>query len=82
MSDLTKKNRKIRVKCLLNKLKRPEEQGMLWFFPDEKIFKQYRRINKKNDIWLSSDPTDVSTVMQTKFATSVMVLGVVSNGVT
>ena len=36
MSDLTKENRVIRGMRLLNKLKRPEEPGLLWFFCDEK----------------------------------------------
>ena len=79
MSDLTKKNRVLRGKCLLNKLKRPEEPGMLWFCSDEKNVDQDRKVNRKNDRWLCSNPTEVSTVMQTKFFSSVMVLEVISS---
>ena len=79
MSDLTKENRVLRGKRLLNKLKRPEEPGMLWFFSDEKNFDQDQKVNRKNDRWLCSDPTEVPTVMHTKFPSSVMVLGVVSS---
>ena len=79
LSDVTKENRVIRGKRLLNKLKHPEEPDMLWFFSDEKNFDQDQKVNRTNDRWLCSDPTEVPTVMHTKFPSSVMVLGVVSN---
>lgn len=79
MSDKNRENRVIRSKRLLNKLKHPEEPNMLWFFSDEKNFDQDQKVNRRNDRWLCSNPTEVPTVMHTKFPSSVMVLGVVSN---
>lgn len=79
MSETTKENRLIRSKRLLNKLKHPVEQGMLWFFSDEKNFDQDQKVNRRNDRWLCNDPSEVPTVMHTKFPATVMVLGVVSN---
>ena len=52
---------------------------MLIFYSDEKNFTQDQKVNRKNNRWLCSDPTDVPIVMSTKFPKTVMVLGVVSN---
>lgn len=79
MSEITKVNRLTRAKRLLNKLKHPEEPGMIWFFSDEKNFVQDQKVNRKNDRWLCKTPDDVPTIMHTKFPASVMVLGVVSS---
>lgn len=79
MSDRTKVNRLTRAKRLLNKLKHPEEPGLIWFFSDEKNFVQDQKVNRRNDRWLCKGPDEVSTVMHTKFPASVMVLGVVSS---
>ena len=79
MSAQTREQRFIRVKRLLNKLKHPEIQDMLWFYFDEKNFDQDQKINQRNDKWLCGDPSDVPRVMHTKCTVTVMVLGVVSN---
>ena len=79
MSDRTKVNCLTTAKCLLNKLKQPEEPGMIWFFSDEKNFVQDQKVKRKNDRWLCKGPDEVMTVMHTKFPASVMVLGVVSS---
>lgn len=52
---------------------------MLWFFSDEKNFDLDEKFNRRNDRWLCSDPKEVPTVMHTKFPSTVMVLGVISN---
>ena len=74
------KNRRI-LKCvkLLNKLKHPMEQNMLWFFSDEKNFCQDQAHNSQNNRWLATCTKDVPKVMKTKFPATVMVFGVVSN---
>ena len=79
MSAQTRNQRLIRGKRLLSKLKHPEVPNMLWFFSDEKNFDQDQKINRRNDRWLCSNPTEVPRVMHTKFPATVMVLGVVSN---
>ena len=79
MSEINQENRLMRAKRLLNKLKHPEEQEILWFFSDEKNFDQDQKVNRRNDRWLCADPSEVPTVMHTKFPATVMVFGVVSN---
>ncbi|XP_046868909.1 uncharacterized protein LOC124461437 [Drosophila willistoni] len=79
MSDKTREQRVIRSNRLLNEIKHPEAAEMLWFFSDEKNFDQDQKINRRNDRWLCSNPTEVPVVMHTKFPATVMVLGVVSN---
>lgn len=79
MSEKTRENRVTRAKRLLNKLKHPEEPGMLWFFSDEKNFVQDQKVNRRNDRWLCQTSEEVPTVMHTKFPAAVMVLGVVSS---
>ena len=79
MSDRTKVNRLTRLKRFLNKLKHPEDPGMIWFFSEEKNFVQDQKVNRKNNRWLCKGPDEVRTTMHTKFPASVMVLGVVSN---
>ena len=69
----------IRSKRLLNKLKTPAEDDVIWFFSDEKNFDQDQKVNRRNDIWLCADPSEVPRVMHTKFPATVMVLGVISN---
>ena len=70
----------MRAKRLLHKLKHPEEQECLWFFSEEKNFDQDQKVNPRNDRWLCVDPTEVPTVMCTKFPATVMVFGVSSEG--
>jgi len=53
--------------------------GFLRFFSDEKNFILDRKVNRHNNRWICEDPSDVPTVMHTKFPSSVMVLGVVSS---
>lgn len=79
MSAKTQEQRLLRAKRLLNKLKHPEEPGLLWFFSDEKNFDQDQKVNRRNDRWLCADPSGVPRVMHTKFPATVMVLGVVSS---
>ena len=79
MSEKVKENRLIRSKRLLNKIKNPAEKDVIWFFSDEKNFDQDQKVNRRNDRWLCSDPSEVPRVMHTKFPATVMVLGVVSN---
>ncbi|EFN87647.1 hypothetical protein EAI_01466, partial [Harpegnathos saltator] len=73
MSAQTREQRLIRGKRLLNKFKHPEVPNMLWFFSDEKNFDQDQKINRRNDRWLCSHPTEVPRVMHTKFPATVMV---------
>ena len=79
VSAKTQENRHMRSKRLLNKVKNPHEQGMFWFFSDEKNFDQDQKNNRRNDRWLCADPSEVPRVMHTKFPATVMVLGVVSS---
>ncbi len=79
MNDATKERRCAKAKLLLLKLKRPTVKNQLIFFSDEKNFSQDQKINRRNNRWLCGDPSDVPIVMQTKFPSTVMVLGVVSN---
>jgi inhibitor of nuclear factor kappa-B kinase subunit alpha len=79
MSQAIQDNRLLRSRMLLNKLKHPESPGELWFFSDEKNFDQDQKVNRRNDRWLCNDPSEVPTVMHTKFPASLMVLGVVSS---
>lgn len=79
VSAKSKEKRLIRSKCLLNKIKHPDHPNMLWFFSDEKLFTQDQKVNRRNDRWLCSSASEVPTVMHTKFPSSLMILGVVSN---
>lgn len=79
MNEATKARRAQRAAALLNKFKHPPVQDILIFYSDEKNFSQDQKVNKKNNRWLCSDPSDVPIVMATKFPATVMVLGVVSN---
>ena len=79
MNAATKERRAARSQLLLNKIKHPPAPDMLIFYSDEKNFSQDQKVNKKNNRWLCSEPTDVPIVMTTKFPATVMVLGVVSD---
>jgi hypothetical protein len=79
MSAATKIRRADKAKKLLAKIKHPTVPNQLIFFSDEKNFTQDQKVNRRNNRWLCSDPTDVPIVMSTKFPATVMVLGVVSN---
>ncbi|QQP52246.1 Transposable element tcb2 transposase, partial [Caligus rogercresseyi] len=79
MSAATKERRAERAAALLNKFKHPPDKDMLIFYSDEKNFNQDQKVNKKNNRWLCSDPSEVPIVMATKFPATVMVLGVISN---
>ena len=77
----TKNRRLLKSTRLLNKLKHPKENNMIWFFSDEKNFCQDQMHNKQNNRWIAACPKDVPKVMKTKFPATVMVFGVVSNEV-
>lgn len=79
LSKEMKENRLIKSKMLLNKLKHPAKQDLIWFFSDEKNFDQDQKVNRRNDRWMCKDPSEVPRIMQNKFPASVMVLGVVSS---
>ena len=79
ISEKSKESHSNRSKRLLNKLKNPAEAGVIWFFLDEKNFDEAQKINRSNDRWLCSDLSEVPKAMCTKFPSSIMVLGVVSN---
>jgi hypothetical protein len=80
MSEATKTRRLEKAKKLLARIKHPAVPNPLIFFSDEKNFTQDQKVNRRNNRWLCSDPTEVPIVMATKFPANVMVLGVVSNG--
>ena len=73
-----KDNRLVRAKRLLNKLKH-QKAATLWSFFHEKNFDQDQKVNPRNDRWLCRDPSELPTVMHTKFPATVMVVGVVSS---
>ena len=79
MNQATKERRCEKAKLMLNKLKSPVVRNPLIFFSDEKNFNQDQKVNRKNNRWLASDRHEVPIVMSTKFPTTTMVLGVVSN---
>ena len=64
---------------LLNKLKHPKENIVIWFFLDEQFFCQDEMYNKQNNRWIAASFKDVPKLMKTKFSKTVMVFGVVSN---
>ena len=51
------------------------------FFSGDKIFDQNQKVNRRNDrwLWLCQDPADVSHIMHTTLAATVMVIRVFSN---
>jgi hypothetical protein len=79
MSEATKNRRLHKAKKLLIRLKHPVAANQLVFFSDEKNFTQDQKVNRRNNRWLCSDPSEVPIVMATKFPAAVMVLGVISN---
>jgi hypothetical protein len=79
LSQATKERRVEKAMLMLNKLKNPAANGQLIFFSDEKNFSQNQKLNRKNNRWLCADISEVPVVMATKFPTTVMVLGRVSN---
>jgi hypothetical protein len=79
MSEATKIRWVEKAKKLLAKIKHPTIPNQLVLFSDEKNFNQDQKVNKRNNRWLYSDPTEVPIVMSTKFPATVMVLWVVSN---
>ena len=80
MSGKTMVTRFEKAKKLLNKMKNlGRKKTSLIFFSDEKNFTQDQKVNRQNDRWLCHDPKQVPVVMSTKFPSTVMVLGVVSN---
>ena len=64
---------------LLNKLKHPKENIVIWFFLDEQFFCQDEMYNKQNNRCIAASFKDVPKLMKTKFSKTVMVFGVVSN---
>ncbi len=75
----TKERRLQKAKLMLNKLKNPAVNNQLIIFSDEKNFSQDQEMNRKNNSWLCAKINEVPVVMATKFPTTVMVLGMVSN---
>ncbi|KAM3172751.1 hypothetical protein ACTXT7_013913 [Hymenolepis weldensis] len=73
-------NRLMRAKQLFNKLKRPEEKECLWFFSDGVNFHQDEKsIQEMIGSYVRTDPTEVTTVIRTKFPETVMFFSAVSN---
>ena len=79
MSAAAKERKAKRALVLLRKFRKPPAKDILIFYSNEKNFSQDQQVNKKNNCWLCSDPSEVPIVMATKFPAMVMVLGVVSN---
>ncbi len=79
MSEVTKTRRPEKTNKLIARIKYPVVPNPLIFFSDEKKFTQNQKVNRRNNRWLCSDPTEVPIVMTTKFPANVMVLGIVSN---
>ena len=79
LTQVTKDRRLLNSTKLLNKLKRPKESNMLWFFSDEKNFCQDQAHNRRNHRWIAMCPNDVPRVMKTKFPNTVMVFSVISS---
>ncbi|KAF2359491.1 hypothetical protein FHG87_009754 [Trinorchestia longiramus] len=52
---------------------------MLWFFCDDKNFRQDQAHNRQNHRWIAMSAKDVPRVMKTKFPAMVMVFGVISS---
>ncbi len=69
----------MKTKPLEKAKKHPIIPNPLIFFSDEKNFTQDQKVNRRNNRWLCSDPTEVPIFAPTKFPANVMVLGVVSN---
>ncbi|KAM3178570.1 hypothetical protein ACTXT7_002273 [Hymenolepis weldensis] len=64
----TQENRLMRAQGLLKKLKHPEKEVCLWFFSDEKTSTRMKKlIEEIIDVYVQVDPTEVLTVMRTKF---------------
>ncbi len=59
MSAAMKIRREDKAKKLLAKIKHPTVPNQLIFFSDEKNFTQDQKVNRRNNRWLCSDPTDV-----------------------
>ena len=79
LSEAMKDRRLKKARILLNKLKHPKDENMLWFFSDEKNFCQDQKFNRQNNRWIAMRPQDVPKVMQTKFPATVMVFCVISS---
>ena len=79
MSEATITRHLEKAKKLLARIKHPTVPNPLIFFSDEKNFMQDQKVNRRNNRWLCSDPTEVPIVMATKFPANVMVLGIMSN---
>ena len=79
MSAAAKERKAKRALVLLRKFRKPPAKDILIFYSNEKNFSQDQQVNKKNNCWLCSDPSEVPIVMATKFPAMVMVLGMVSN---
>lgn len=52
---------------------------MICFFSDKKNFDKHHKFNTKNDRCLCAYPSEVLTIIYTKFPATVMILRVVSN---
>lgn len=78
LSPQLKERRLAKCHLLLSSLKH-EAAGRLRFFSDEKIFTVDAKVNRRNDRWIASDPSDVPVVGKTKKPASVHVLLVVSS---
>ena len=74
LTEKARENRLTKGKKLLSKVKHPAEPQTIWFFFDEKNFCQDQKHNTQNNRWLAYSPKDTSSVMQTKFSITLMVL--------
>jgi hypothetical protein len=79
MNEASKERGLAKAKLLLNRLKKPATNGQLIFFSDKENFSQDQKINRKNNRWLCANISEVPIIMATKFLTTVIVLGNVSN---
>ena len=79
LTEKAKENRRTKARKLLNKLKKPLEPNMLWFFSDEKNFCQDQKHNSQNNRWIACNQSKVQIVSQTKFPQTIMVFGVISS---
>ncbi|QQP56429.1 Transposable element tcb2 transposase [Caligus rogercresseyi] len=74
LTEGTRESRRVKGAALLNNLKH-ETAGLLRFFSDENFFSQDQNSNRQNDRWICQNVDEVPVVKQTKFPSSVMVLG-------
>ena len=73
LSPQLKERRLAKSQLLLSSLKH-EASGRLRFFSDEKIFTIDAKVNRRNDRWIASDPSDVPVVGKSQKSATVHVM--------